>query len=77
MLGSNDFQEEAIAKEEARIRYKREQNEIRRQRFQNARLRTIGLDVEALDAQVQEKVKNKGDRDEVIRLDSKLTHLSC
>ena len=71
-LGYNDFQEEALAKDAARLKLKREQNEIRRLRFHNARLRTIGIDVEALDAQVEEKRRLQSDRDEMNRMDRKL-----
>ena len=48
----------ALVKEEARIRLKREQNAVRRDRFLDARKRVFGLDVEALDAQVAEKAMN-------------------
>lgn len=72
-LGYNDFQEEALAKDEAKLRHKREQNEIRRIRFHNARLRTIGIDVEALDAQVEEKRRQKNDREEMNRMDRELS----
>ena len=72
-LGYNDFQEEALAKDEAKLRHKREQNEIRRIRFHNSRLRTIGIDVEALDAQVEEKRRQKNDREEMNRMDRELS----
>jgi hypothetical protein len=50
-----------LAKEAAKIAYRREQNEMRRLRIHNAKQRTIGLDIEALDAQVAEKRANASD----------------
>ena len=50
-LGNN----EALAKEEQRIAAKRAINEQRKQRILNPRIRTIGIDVSALDQQVIEK----------------------
>ena len=69
-IGSNDYQVQLEQREAAKITYKREQNEIRRQRFLDARTRTIGVDVAALDAQVEEKNKAGRDRDEIHRLES-------
>lgn len=48
-----------MAKDEAKIRLRREANEQRRLRIMDARARTMGLDVEALDAQVEEKRRLK------------------
>lgn len=70
MLGSNDYQVQAMEKEEAKLRFKREQNEIRRQRFQNARVRTIGVDVDALNAQVEEKRQGRNNLEESNRQES-------
>jgi hypothetical protein len=42
-------------REDARIRAIRERTEARRDRFFNARNRTIGVDVDALDMQMAEK----------------------
>jgi len=50
-----------LMKEEARIRLKRQQNNARRDRFLNARKRIIGVDVDALDAQVAEKRQDASD----------------
>jgi hypothetical protein len=50
-----------LLKEEARIRLKRMQNNARRDRFLDARKRIIGVDVEALDAQVAEKRQLQSD----------------
>jgi len=50
-----------LMKEEARIRLKRTQNNARRDRFLNARKRIIGVDVDALDAQVAEKMQCASD----------------
>lgn len=47
--------EPGMSKEDLRIRLKREANEARRIRFLNARTRVIGLDVDALNAQVAAK----------------------
>ena len=57
--------DDQLMREEARIRRKREENAKRRDRFLNARKRIMGVDVEALDAQVQEKKDiNQGGRDD-------------
>lgn len=56
--------DDQLMMEEARIRRKREENAKRRDRFLNARKRIMGVDVEALDAQVAEKKdSNKADAD--------------
>ena len=59
----------ALAKEEARIRLKREQNEKRKERFFDSRKRLIGVDVDALDAQVAEMQKSKADGKEADRIE--------
>ena len=59
----------ALAKEEARIALKRQQNELRRQRFLDARTRVIGVDVDALDAQVAEMTQRKADGKEAERVE--------
>lgn len=48
-----------MAKEEAKIKLRREANEQRRLRIMDARARTMGLDIDALNAQVAEKEKLK------------------
>ncbi len=55
----------ALMKEEARIKLKREQNALRRDRFLDARKRVFGLNVEALDAQVAEKNQSSMDNAEL------------
>lgn len=52
-------QDNTMSKEEARIKYKREQNEQRAARLQNGKARAIGLDIDALDAQVVEARYNR------------------
>jgi len=60
------MQDETLAREAAKIKFKREQNEKRRIRIHNAKQRTIGLDVEALDAQVAEKkASQNADQDQL------------
>ena len=46
-----------MAKEEAKIKMRQEANAQRLLRIRDARARTMGLDVNALDAQVEEKNK--------------------
>ncbi len=48
-----------MLKEEAKIRLRREANQVRCQRFQDSRQRLIGVDVDALDAQVEESRRHK------------------
>lgn len=50
---------ESMEREEARMQAMRMRNEARRQRCMNARQRTIGVDVAALEAQVKEKADMK------------------
>lgn len=66
MLSGNDS---ALAKEEARIQLKRAQNEKRKERFLSARTRLIGVDVDALDAQVAEMQRLKSDTKEADRVE--------
>jgi hypothetical protein len=63
-------QDELLAKEEAKIQRTREANEQRRLRILNAKVRIIGLDVDALDAQVAEKRQNASNKNENDRLES-------
>lgn len=66
MLSGNDS---ALSKEEARIQLKRAQNEKRKERFLSARTRLIGVDVDALDAQVAEMQRMKSDNKEADRVE--------
>jgi len=58
-----------LAKEEARIALKRQQNELRRQRFLNARTRIMGVDVDSLDAQVADMKQRQSDGKESERIE--------
>ena len=51
------IKDEVMAKEEAKIKMRQEANAQRLLRIRDARARTMGLDVNALDAQVEEKNK--------------------
>lgn len=62
-------QQAALDKEAARIRLKREANAARAERFLDARQRTLGLDLQALDAQVAEKKRNTASDQENSRLE--------
>lgn len=64
MLAGNRLQDVQMAKEEAKIARKREQYEQRRQRILNAKVRTMGLDVQTLDQQVAEKQRLKAQEKE-------------
>jgi len=64
-----NLQELALAKEDARIRARRERDEERRHRFLNARTRIMGLDAAALDEQVQEMRRSREDAKESDRLE--------
>jgi hypothetical protein len=70
-IGEN-LQDQAFRKEEARIRHKREVNRIRVERIHNSRNRLIGVDVDALDAQVAEMQRNRRNDKIEDRLDRKL-----
>lgn len=59
MLPGNNLQEAQLAREEAKILRRREENEIRRQRYLQAKVRLIGVDVQALNDQVAEKQRMK------------------
>jgi hypothetical protein len=50
---------DAMNREEARINAIRERGELRRDKFLNARQRTIGVDVDALNRQIAEKEAQK------------------
>ena len=58
-----------MAKDDARIRARRERDEERRQRFLNARTRIMGVDAAALDEQVQEMRRGRNDAKESDRLE--------
>lgn len=58
-----------MAREEARIKAKREANEQRRLRYLNAKVRMIGLDVQSLDQQVAEKQRIKQSEKEADRFE--------
>lgn len=65
-----------MAKEELKIARRRQMNEERRLRILNAKVRLIGLDVQALDEQVKEKqMKKMQDRD-VDRFERKSEYIS-
>ena len=68
---SEPSQDELMAKEEARIKAKREANEQRRIRYLNAKVRLIGLDVQALDQQVLEKQQRKSQERDYDKFESK------
>lgn len=70
MFGGNKLQDELLAKEEAKIKRTREANEQRRLRILNAKVRIIGLDVDALDAQVAEKRQNASNKTDNDRIES-------
>lgn len=65
-------QEEALDREAKRIELKRQANAARTERFLDARQRTIGLDLQALDAQVAEKRRNKQNNNDSDRLERML-----
>lgn len=75
MLGGNNAQDDVLAKEAAKIAYKRQQNEQRRLRIHNAKQRTIGLDIEGLNAQVAEKQRNNMRDRDLINLERKYSIL--
>lgn len=62
-------QQAQLDKESARIEAKRRANEERTKRFLNARQRTLGVDVQGLDAQVAEKRRNQQNNDDNDRLE--------
>ena len=65
-------QEEALDKESKRIECKRQANAARTERFLDARQRTLGLDLQALDAQVAEKKRNQQNDNDSDRLERML-----
>jgi hypothetical protein len=67
---SNHAQDDVLAKEAAKIAYKRQQNEQRKLRIHNAKQRTIGLDIAALDAQVAEKQRGRAHDKDIINFES-------
>lgn len=66
---SEQLQQAQLDKEALRIQKKREANEARAKRFLDARQRSIGVDVAALDAQVAEKRRNQQNNDDSDRLE--------
>jgi hypothetical protein len=67
------LQDEVLAKEAAKIAYRRMQNEKRRVHIHDAKQRTIGLDIEALDAQVAKKRANASDDVDRMNIESKMS----
>lgn len=71
---SLQIQQDQLDREAARLEAKRVANELRLKRFLDARQRTIGIDVSALDAQVAEKqrnTQNNTDNDRLERIHAK------
>ena len=62
-----------MAKEQAKINHRRNADEERRMRYLNAPKRLIGIDAQALDAQVAEMRQNRDDHKEADRMESKHT----
>eukprot|EP00981_Chlorochromonas_danica_P002070 scaffold420_cov169-Ochromonas_danica.AAC.30 len=58
-----------MARDEARVLKRREENEIRRQRYLQAKVRLIGVDVQALNQQVAEKHRLRQDEKEADRFE--------
>jgi len=63
----------AMEKEENRLNMKRAQNKARLQRFLDARTRTIGVDVAALNAQMEQRKKIKDLEKEADRIEAQRT----
>jgi hypothetical protein len=61
-----------LDREQARIKLKAEANFQRNLRYKDSRLRTIGINLGALEKQIAEKKKSKEDEIENDRLESKL-----
>lgn len=61
-----------MAKEEARVKARRDANEQRRIHYLNAKVRLIGLDVQALDQQVLEKQQRRSQERDTDKFESKL-----
>ena len=59
-----------MAKEQAKINFRRNADEERRMRYLNAPKRLIGIDSQALDAQVAEMRQNRDDHKEADRMES-------
>ena len=68
-IGNAGLQDESLYREEARIRRKWQQMEERKKRFLNVRKRTIGMDVEALDRQVEEMRQTRHNKNEDNKMD--------
>lgn len=71
MLQGNKLQDEYLAKEQAKINRKKDLFEDRRKRILNAKVRLIGVDVDALNKQVLEKQRLKEMEKESDRFESK------
>ncbi len=71
MFSGGNAQDDVLAKEAAKIAYKRQQNEQRRMRIHNAKQRTIGLDIAGLDAQVAEKQRSHQKDKDILNFESK------
>jgi len=65
----------ADAKEQARLKMKADANFQRNLRFKDSRLRTIGVDVNALNMQVAEKKRIKEEEIEAAKIERKLSIL--
>jgi RIB43A len=71
-LPLTSLQAKLEAKEEMKLKFKRDANLMRNQRFLNARQRVIGVDVDALDMQVWEKKMAAESDKETARIESRL-----
>ena len=71
VFNENNAQDLATQKDQAKINRMRQNQEARRDRILNNRTRTIGIDVNALNAQVKEQQHQKEIEHETLRLESK------
>ena len=71
VFNENNAQDLATQKDQAKINRMRQNQEARRDRILNNRTRTIGIDVNALNAQVKEQQHQKEIEHEKLRLESK------
>jgi hypothetical protein len=62
--------DDVLAKEAAKIAYKRQQMEQRKLRIHNSKQRTIGLDIAGLDAQVAEKQRSQARDKDILNFES-------
>lgn len=72
-LPVTSLQAKLEAKEEMKLKFKRDANLARNQRFLNARQRVIGVDVDALNQQVWEKQMAHENDQELARIESRTT----